>query len=473
MALAPYTIEQFQGLNLAADPLEVGATGATALSNVALDVPGRLRTRDGYAVRSTTTTAPKRIHVHSSALPNVSHIISSSDTKLEVFLQSTGAAVAAGTVTPLQGPYAMTTFGTTSGSAVYGVYHTDSLIRKWSGTAWSTVAGAALGRGIAVSRASNRLVIGGTTAHGSRVVFSDPGAPETFGANNVVDLTPGDGDFITQVQAWQDYVIAFKKRKFFVFTGESTDSDGEPIFNYRAVSGVGALEGVGTATVSPHGVYFLGADGLYLTDGGAIKKVHGPLSPLFGSGPDDLALSESTNHHLEWHRDRLIMMLSTAASQYVFVYYPLTDSWSSWSTHEGMVGGGFAGSDSSKTLWFVNGTDSAIYEMTPSTTTDLGSAIAWSYTSGRYPLSDPGRVATTLESSVAGSGTVAMSVTTDLYGTLAGPGATLGTAPAIAEGWPMTDQEGTWYQHTLSGSGPALVSRLTHHVSFVKPTGIR
>jgi hypothetical protein len=103
-----------------------------------------------------------------------------------------------------------------------------------------------------------------------------------------------------------------------------------------------------------------------------------------------------------------------------------------------------------------------------------GTAIAWSYASGKYPLSsDPGRVATTRESSLVGTGTVTLRLDSDLYSNQSAS-ATLGTAPTPAEGWPQPlDQEGVWLQHTLSGTGAALVSRLTHHVSFVKPAGVR
>lgn len=46
---------------------------------------------------------------------------------------------------------------------------------------------------------------------------------------------------------------------------------------------------------------------------------------------------------------------------------------------------------------------------------------------------------------------------------------TLG-ASDTAEGWLQKDQEGHWFQHTLSGTGPASVSRITHYVSSVRGT---
>jgi hypothetical protein len=47
MPTTPFTIERFGGLRLDVDPLEAGATAATAISNVDLDISGAIRTRPG------------------------------------------------------------------------------------------------------------------------------------------------------------------------------------------------------------------------------------------------------------------------------------------------------------------------------------------------------------------------------------------------------------------------------------------
>jgi hypothetical protein len=479
LALTPVTVERFGGLNLRDDPFEIGASGAVATSDVALDQPGRVRTRDGYTAFATTSTAPAALHIYNDLDGFNQHIISSSSTKLEVFQQVDGSAVASGTVTPGVGPHAMTTYGSPAlGSVVYATQQQETAvgIRKWSGSAWSVVAGttAYVGRGIAFTRASNRLVIGGTNG-GSRVVFSDAGAPEAFTSTSFVDLTPNDGQHINQLVAWQDYIFAFKTSKFFVFTGESTASTGTPIFNYRAVSGVGPVQGVGAVAVAPHGVYFIAQDGLYLTTGGPPARVDGPLAPLFATGSQ--ALSFSTNSYIEWHRNRLIVVLGSSPT--VYVYYPTTDAWAQWSMMSGKAGGGFRGYEladaqiPATSLLFVNGTNSAIYRMAPDQTTDNGNAIAWSYQSGKYPLTgDVGRVAIAPESSVVGSGTVTLALLSDLYASQSAS-VTLGTAPAVAEGWPSPiDQEGRWLQFTLSGTGAASVSELKHYVSYAKPAGV-
>jgi hypothetical protein len=57
-----------------------------------------------------------------------------------------------------------------------------------------------------------------------------------------VDLTPNDGEVITEWRVGAATLFVFKQTKFFVFYGNSTDGSGNPVFNYRSVDlGVGAV----------------------------------------------------------------------------------------------------------------------------------------------------------------------------------------------------------------------------------------
>lgn len=463
----PYPIQSFGGLNITDDPMDVGALAATAMSNVALDTPGLLRTRDGYHQTATTTTAANNLYLH-YAEPTA-YLISDSATKLEAFTFA-GTAIASVACTGL---HAITTYGSPGAPVAYAIGRNDSTLRKFNGTAWSTVGGTAptTGAGIAVMTASNRLVIAG----GDRVSFSDAGAPETYGVNNWVDLTPGDGEFIAGACSWQGLVFVWKQSKFFVFYSTSVDADGLPIFNYRTVEGTGLTpEAFRSVLSTPQGVYYISSSGIHLTQGGASTLVSQALSPLFGGGRSS-AMQLGTAVNLAWHRGRLFVVLKPLSGDArVFVYYSTANAWAEWDLFDGKGSGAFCGSSHSDAVFFVNGSDSAIYDCSPALTTDNGTAITWSYTSGRYPLSDPGRVAITQESSVIGSGTVSLRNTTDLYGADgSATSMTLGVSPATAEGWHQVDNEGLWFSHTLSGTGPAAVSQLTHHISFIRPPGVR
>jgi hypothetical protein len=476
----PFPIQQFGGLDLLTDPTELGMAGATDLSNVAFDQPGRFRCRDGYELFASPTTAPQRVLPFTSQTsPTFSHLVTSSATKLEVFSSLTGAAITAGAVTPGFGPHAMTVYGKPGLVAVYATQQQDvGGIRKWNGTAWSVVAGSPAGQAIGVWE--TRLVVGGeTTGSESRVSFSNAGNAEVFGANDWVDINPNDGDYITSIQTYQDKLFVFKNRRFAVFYGVSIDSTGNPIFNYREFPGIGATQGAGNSLSTSQGVYFLAGDGLYLTTGGTPVRVDGPISPLFRGSFSPVG---STATQLAWNNNQLMVGLtgnSFGTSQDVYVHYNQTDNWSKWSTHVSKTGGQFT--PLGTTAWFfVNGSDNAVYKMLPSDTTDNGTGIAWNYTTGysdaggyfRARIISSGERKQHFKTDVLGSGTVTHQVLT-LNGRpndVADPGGamTLGTAPAVARAERRRGARGTHFAHKLSGTGPAVVSGMTYWLANVE-----
>jgi hypothetical protein len=461
MTVTPVAINQFGGLQLGADPLGVGSGAAVSCTDVALDTIGRLRTRDGYTALATTSTAPTTMHVHTST-SSATQFLTSSTTKLEAF---DAFGVAAATVAAT-GPHSFTNAGTPSTPVAYAVASGDASLRKWNGTAWSTPAGApGNARCIGWDPDSSRLVVAGHNG-GDRVQWSDAGAPDTWTSTSWVDLTPGDGEFITAMCVWQGQVFVFKQTKFYVFTGESTDSTGKPSFDYRTVNGIGAAQGVGdaTAVATPQGVYFISQDGLYHTAGGIPQLVSQPLASVFGG-------VLGTRCSLAWHFGRLLMNIGAGVTVTTYVWYRATGQWAKWSVQDSKAGGMFAAGDDvggmPPHLYWVNGTDSKVYDMSTGSTTDNGSAIAWSYQSGKYPLAKPGEVAITRESRLFGTGTVTLTVSSEMYADQSAA-VTLGTSPTPAEGWLMKDQEGQHFQHTLSGSGVATVEQLTHYVGSVR-----
>lgn len=478
MALQPHTIEQFGGLQLTRDPLDVGSGAAISISNVDLDRPGMFRTRPGRAFHtandtSTFSDAPYRAVY--APFQNQVLVANSSILGASAFAaySTVGSTVTTATLTADTGPPVdMAVFGDSSSSRPYAIGLNG--IQRWSGSAFTTINALTTPRGgyLASWAPQARMVAAYCAINGgprdSRVHFSNAGTSETWTANDFVDVDPGSGENIIGIQAIGNSVIVFKNTKAFIFYGVSTDADGLPIFGYRAVS-LGDWLPYVTGTIATSGrfgsdgdfVYYVASRGVYrIGEGGTPVLLSGDISPVF----EDSA-TYGTFTFATATADRVYVGGTTKT----LVLEKSTGQWSIYSFSSQAILP--APIPAPRETWMM--CSSRLVELDTATTTDLGSAIAWSYTSGRYALGDPGRVAVTLDSSVVGSGTVAMSVTTDLYGTLAGPGATLGTAPATAEGWPMTDQEGTWFQHTLSGTGAAAVNRLTHHISFVKPAGVR
>jgi hypothetical protein len=493
MATTPYTIESFPGLNLAADPYELGSGGATDLLNTELDQSGRLRTRNGAAEVSGTATTATISYLVSLLGASSTSIVTVGPGDVNRYAPSTGVKTVGGTWTASTVSLPAK-FGTSTQAEMLYIASTNSgagaTLRKYDGTTLSTGTGKPWFVQVFPSQ-NNRLAQAGYYAaadsptgangSGSTVFWSDSGAPDTYSANNFDVFEPGDGENITGLVVYQGQLFIFKNTKAFLCWGEDPDEDGNPVFHSRRIELPDPLPRVASPTsyqnvcVGPDGVYYRGTTGLWRGTGGPFSKVPTPVDPIFdGTALAPYAQATAGEQFMGWAGTRFFMIYQrTTSGQNVLVWDAPLNQWTVWdfgSLPDGISTVPILAAAWGSTLWFGSGTE--FYKSSAAQTTDAGTPIAWTYTSGRYSPS-PGSVVVMLESSVVGSGQVAMSLTTDLYGTLAGPGATLGTAPATSEGWPMTDQEGTWFAHSISGSGQALVSRLTHYIQFTKPAGVR
>jgi hypothetical protein len=366
-------------------------------------------------------------------------------------------------------------------------------MRRWDGSAFTSPANMPKGCPYLYPRSSRLVatcfdagshILGPTAGPSSQshVYFSDPGAPETWTANNYVILTPGDGERIHGAAAWRDLFFVFKRSKFFVFTGESTGGDGNPIFNYRTVdTGVGlsgysaGMEAAGAITSGPDGVYFMNERGVWRTSGDAPVLISGRIAPFF-DGTASTSITTSTTRMREarmtWHDDRLWISVATGSSTHndrVLVYDPALDA---WMVHDlsayGMAS--FRSSAAREDLMFAYSTGTNdIGNHSPVSTTDNGTAITSRWQSGFYDLGEPGRTVYTRWTRVWGSGAPTVSVFTDHVSTDTRAAAvTLGTAPAVSEGYHQQSYKGELFSHKLSGTTAWSVSRLQHDVAFVR-----
>jgi len=152
------------------------------------------------------------------------------------------------------------------------------------------------------------------------VLFSDPGAPETFQTNNFVDLDPGDGEAIQGMAAWGSMLFVFKDTKFYVFTNTSTDASGNPIFNFFPVrAGVGCVGGNAIA-VAPDALYFVDKKGVYKTTGKAPEQISQVIDPFFTGNAAIYFQSNTANQGVIgqtaacWYNHRLYVSVATGVS---------------------------------------------------------------------------------------------------------------------------------------------------------------
>ena len=296
MAYAAVPAASFSGgLNLRDSYEQMEVNQALDLLNVTFDARGGVQSRPGYEKFAPATNGTNRYDSLAAyyKTDGTKQIVCGAGNRLEVF-DSAGAAVGSASTAPTANPHFFTRFGGPTKTVVYAANGTDSL-RTWDGSTWTTptftgVTASPKGKYLSVTPWDNRLVNArrsGTVAgdNASTVFFSDPSVPDTWQTYNWVDVTPGDGEGIMGVCAFNNFLLVFKESKFFVFYGTSINpEDGTPEFNYRAVdTGVG-LAAPNALCVAPDAVYFLGANGVYRTSGGTPQLISSLIDPIFGVG---------------------------------------------------------------------------------------------------------------------------------------------------------------------------------------------
>lgn len=463
MATTPYVVNDFGGLRTYGDQQDFGSM-AVDIKNVRLDVPGRLVVRGGCDQMNATTNSDVVGFHRWDIDPTTFRVAVITDSEIEWY-------ASAGSRTPL-GTGAFSGSAIISGGPSYFARTDDVLLEIDAGVA-SDISGTPQATYLTSTGVEGRLVAAyadmGQPPNRDRVHFSAAGDVTDWGANDWVDLWPNDQQQIRAAVAFRDSVFVFKDRRFAVFYGESTDADGQPIFNYRPVDvGVGCAYDHG-ATVGPDGVYFIGARGIYRTVGDTPELISQDLQGVFDAATSGLYTGPTSisSPRIFAAPDSLYFVNNSQ----VFVYDFGRRDWSRSSYPAGVQFVLPAADLAPRSFEFV-ASDGSVYSADDSFTTDDGAAIAWLYTSGLYNLGDPARAAVTLESRVWGTGTVTFKVANDHGALDTGSALTLGTSPAVADAWQQIDREGTLWQHQFSGSGAASIHRLVHYVSFVKPVGV-
>jgi hypothetical protein len=454
VSLRPVTIEQFPGLDLRQDPGD--ARAAIDLMNVTLE-QGRVRTRPGSTLMASAGARVDYMATFPSAgspTPNLIAYTASGTGVLTVYGPS-GAQVGLTTTTTLylSRPTSIN-IGTPSGSFFYFTHAGIAVVKRWDGGLWSDIAtfpGSICVFGI--SPTDNRLAACDAF---SKVSFSDPGAPETYGANNFVRLTPGDGEAFMGAATYNNQLFIFKESKFFVFYGNTVDGAGNPVFNYRAVAtGIGMQKPFGAATsdpatqcvkATPNGVYFLNRFGIYRTTGGTPVKISAPLDPFFTAaglssfstlGSYSTASPSSSQPSLTAVGGKLYCALPTGASTgLIFVYDEQQDSWTVWNLWPAGATAAFPRTSApvdALGLAFAPQSGTSILRLDETATADNGAAIVSRYRLPFETYGTPGekRIRETI---LEGTGTPTVQWSRDWGGLTTGSAVTLGTSPAVAVG---------------------------------------
>ena len=410
------------GLDLRDQVDIVNPAAAIDLLNVTFTERGGVRQRDGYG----TFTASEGTNRYDSLLPyytssGTRQLVVGAGNRLEAL--STAGAVVASSTSPTASPHFFTRFGGPGNEVVYAANGTDS-VRQWNGSAWSTpswVTTTPTGRFLAVTPWDNRLVNarrGGSTAgdNVSTVRFSTADSPLTFGANDYVDVTPGDGEQIMGMVSWRDFLFVFKESRFFVFYTTSVDSAGEPVFEYRTVdTGVG-LCASRALVAGTDGVYFLSRNGVYRTTGGEPELISGALDPLFSGETSDFYRAGALNHSaltqpaMCWHQERLFLSVplrSATTNSHVLVWDRQFKWWSLWDFPAAALGSFRVGAQPELVFALASG-DKHVVRHSRSYTDDDGTAIQSRWASGWFDYKLGDQVKKVRQAKAWGKGVVAI-----------------------------------------------------------------
>lgn len=419
---------EFGGLNTRDEPQQIGLGGAGALNNVDFSVGGQLRTRDGSSQFATgAASTPYTLVPYNSA----KLLVACSDglTTWTLYSVATnGTKTSLGTITsiPLLNTYAyIAQIGipaTGASNEVTRAYVAveGANLRRYDGTTLTSLGPAGTGafKGApsfcTVMPTENRLVQAnyndaatsptGNDGSPSTVFFSDADAPETYGANNFVNLQAGDGEEIRGMATWRESVFVFKATTMFVFGSSSIDADGNPVFNYRTVDLPDTFNGAICA--GDDGVYFGTDYGIYRTTGDVPQRVSDDLRTTFV--PNGVRIV-----NLAWANGRLYTSILDGAAHELLVMDPRTGQWTIWTFAHAYA---LAGVCEWRSLTFLGDSNGRIVYFDNLQTTDFVGgtplAITGSFTSGWDDAGIP-NAKVVREMVVSGSGTVSTNLVAD------------------------------------------------------------
>lgn len=464
-------VESFGGLNLDADPGDVGWGGAIDLLDVDFDRPGLLRERDRFSQLVTTALT-------SPSVVGAGHNYYIASTAASVALYSGGSLVGTAVAPNRYFNGSVQPIGTPSATYIYMAdqQNVNAVRRLTTAGVISAPAGMPVCANLARTTTDNRLVAmniatvptGSTaTASGSLVHFSDSGAPETWGANNYVYLDPGDGETIQGGATYGNSLYIFKPSKIYEFYGTSIDGTGNPIFNYRTFRH--STGSAGYPVAGPDGVYFLGYGGsgvksVFRINEAGISEIGRPIRRALSNTPPSTftpgALVSTLDMAFGAGQLRLLVTTLGGSSAYCFSYNPATDRWTLIQLADDVIYISSYGDGNQNFVVAGIGANAVIHYLNPSnTSTDSLRTPTGRYRSG---FSDLGTADEKVirEWILQGTGSPTFKTCTDFGSLSTGNTVTLGTSPAVAEGRDRTSVKGRQFGWQVSGTSAWTLNNL-------------
>lgn len=287
------------GINLRADPFQLGDNESPDLLNVDIDPRGGFQMRGGMTKLNSSAIgsiangsfAPKRLFAWDAATPQV--LLAANNA---VYYASTSAFTSMSVTTTAPFGASFAAWSASDQSLVYIATGTTSY--KWNGSSataltasgpgqfqndYSAPTGTHMPTSRFVSSHVDRLWCAHTTEGGvsypNRVRFSHPINRESWAEADYIDIVEG-GSGITAIVPFGGNLLVFKKRSVFAILGYSTDT-------FQVVgltSEVGAVNATAVAATERAVYFFSWPDGLFMYDGQRFMDLFTSIRPLIQDG---------------------------------------------------------------------------------------------------------------------------------------------------------------------------------------------
>ena len=338
------------GLNLRADPFQLGSNESPDLLNVDIDPRGGFSMRGGMQKLNTSAVggiangsfAPKRLWAWNAATPQL--LLAANN---GVYYSATTAFTSCAITTTA--PFGASFAEWTTGSSSFVYIATGTTPKKWNASTassltasgagqWQEDLSASTGTHMPVARFAashvDRMWTAYTTEDGSdypnRVRFSHPFFPESWRSADYIDIVEG-GSGITAIVPFNGNLLVFKKRGVFAILGYSTDT-----FQVVTLSTeVGAVNPQAIA-VSERAIYFFSwPDGLMMYDGQRFLDLFPQIRPAIQDGSVYDAAQDAIA--VGWSNRKVWVAVPWGVetkAKYTFVYDPSLGQRGAWTKYQ-------------------------------------------------------------------------------------------------------------------------------------------
>jgi hypothetical protein len=331
-------MSDFQGgLNLNADPFQLGPNETASCLNVDFDPLGGFARRDGTARLNSTalTSTIKNMWGHYTPNGSTRQLICQQGQSIAYSTNDGTAFTQVGTGSaPWSTAYTGTMQGasfrdpTSLGNVVCYITRGGTAVPiRWNGStgtaltdpsvtpSWSETIGTRTNGRMPKAEfilthrdfvwvANTYETSGGSEKnHPNRVRWSHEGFPEDWRSSDYIDIESGAGDSITGIASWRDGLLVFKSNSVFLIRGY--DADTFEVVNLSRSIGAVSQQAI---AVTEAGVYFFSwPEGVYFYDGTGIHDVFQPMRPIVEDGTVDR--TQRATITMGWLKQRLWVSL--------------------------------------------------------------------------------------------------------------------------------------------------------------------